>query len=189
MSLHTGCGVVLLQVPWVLLQVPCTLIPQVPSSKDFPAFAASKNPGVQESQEPTAAAARIYHQNSPATAPFPAHGLSTDFLKLVPFIRRIAWATVSSLNWRLQQSREFPDSAGFGCPLVLCQSLKLGFTVLKLGFTVIPAQAGIQIAALVSRLRGNDVTQKLRFDKALVSIHKNQYQAGCLQFQVCLPAF
>jgi len=33
--------------------------------------------------------------------------------------------------------------------------------------TVIPAQAGIQIAALVSRLRGNDVTQKLRFDKAL----------------------
>ncbi|MEI7699218.1 MAG: hypothetical protein WCK86_05440 [Planctomycetia bacterium] len=53
-------------------------------------------------------------------------------------------------------------------PLVLCQSLKLGFTDLKLGFTVIPAQAGIQIAALVSRLRGNDVTQKLRFDKALV---------------------
>ena len=44
---------------------------------------------------------------------------------------------------------------------MLCQSLKLGFTV-------IPAQAGIQIAALVSRLRGNDVTQKLRFDKALV---------------------
>jgi hypothetical protein len=64
---------------------------------------------------------------------------------------------------------------------VLFQSLKLRFTVLKLGFTVlelgftdlklrftvIPAQAGIQIAALVSRLRGNDVTQKLRFDKAL----------------------
>ena len=50
---------------------------------------------------------------------------------------------------------------------MLCQSLKLGFTDLKLGFTVIPAQAGIQIAALVSRLRGNDVTQKLRFDKAL----------------------
>jgi hypothetical protein len=49
---------------------------------------------------------------------------------------------------------------------VLCQSLKLGFTDLKLGFTVIPAQAGIQIAALVSRLRGNDTTQKLRFDKA-----------------------
>jgi hypothetical protein len=46
--------------------------------------------------------------------------------------------------------------------------MKLGFTVMKLGFTVIPAQAGIQIAALVSRLRGNDVTQKLRFDKALV---------------------
>ena len=46
--------------------------------------------------------------------------------------------------------------------LVLCQSLKLGFTV-------IPAQAGIQIAALDSRLRGNDVTQKLRFDKALGS--------------------
>jgi len=43
---------------------------------------------------------------------------------------------------------------------VLCQSPKLGFTVLKLGFTVIPAQAGIQIAALVSRLSGNDVTQK-----------------------------
>jgi len=41
--------------------------------------------------------------------------------------------------------------------LVLCQSLKLGFTDLKLGFTVIPAQAGIQIAALDSRLRGNDV--------------------------------
>jgi len=52
---------------------------------------------------------------------------------------------------------------------VFCQSLKLGFTDLKLGFTVIPAQAGIQIAALVSRLRGNDVTQKLRFDKALES--------------------
>jgi hypothetical protein len=50
---------------------------------------------------------------------------------------------------------------------VLCQSLKLGFTDLKLGFTVIPAQAGIQIAALDSRLRGNDVTQKRRFDKAL----------------------
>ncbi len=48
-----------------------------------------------------------------------------------------------------------------------CQSLKLEFTDLKLGFTVIPAQAGIQIAALVSRLRGNDVTQRLRFDKAL----------------------
>jgi hypothetical protein len=46
---------------------------------------------------------------------------------------------------------------------------------LKLGFTVIPAQAGIQIAALVSRLRGNDVTQKLRFDKALVS----SYPPGC----------
>jgi len=45
---------------------------------------------------------------------------------------------------------------------VLCQSLQLGFTV-------IPAQAGIQIAALVSRLRGNDVTQKLRFDKALAT--------------------
>jgi hypothetical protein len=43
----------------------------------------------------------------------------------------------------------------------------LGFTDLKLRFTVIPAQAGIQIAALVSRLRGNDVTQKRRFDKAL----------------------
>jgi len=27
--------------------------------------------------------------------------------------------------------------------VVLCQSLKLGFTVLKLGFTVIPAQAGM----------------------------------------------
>ena len=59
--------------------------------------------------------------------------------------------------------------------VVHCQSLKLGFTVMKLGFTdlklrftVIPAQAGIQIAALVSRLRGNDVTQKLRFDKAIV---------------------
>jgi hypothetical protein len=51
---------------------------------------------------------------------------------------------------------------------VLCQSLKLGFTDLKLGFTVIPAQAGIQIAALVFRLRGNDITQKLRFDRALV---------------------
>jgi hypothetical protein len=38
---------------------------------------------------------------------------------------------------------------------------------LKLGFTVIPAQAGIQIAALDSRLRGNDVTRKLRFDEAL----------------------
>ncbi len=57
---------------------------------------------------------------------------------------------------------------------LLCQSLKLGFndlklrlTVMQLGFTVIPAQAGIQIAALVSRLRGNNVTQKLRFDKAL----------------------
>ncbi len=35
--------------------------------------------------------------------------------------------------------------------------MKLGFTDWKLGFTVIPAQAGIQIAALVSRLRGNDV--------------------------------
>jgi hypothetical protein len=54
-----------------------------------------------------------------------------------------------------------------GSALLLCQSLKLGFTDLKLGFTVIPAQAGIQIAALVSRLRGNDVTPKLRFDKAL----------------------
>jgi hypothetical protein len=43
---------------------------------------------------------------------------------------------------------------------VLCQNLKLGFIDLKLGLTVIPAQAGIQIAALVSRLRGNDVTQK-----------------------------
>jgi len=38
--------------------------------------------------------------------------------------------------------------------------LKLGFTDLNLGFTVIPAQAGIEIAALDSRLRGNDVTQK-----------------------------
>ena len=54
--------------------------------------------------------------------------------------------------------------------------MKLGFTVmkpaftdLKLAFTVIPAQAGIQIAALVSRLRGTDVTQKLRFDKASAS--------------------
>ncbi|MEI7698696.1 MAG: hypothetical protein WCK86_02800 [Planctomycetia bacterium] len=37
---------------------------------------------------------------------------------------------------------------------------------MKLGFTVIPAQAGIQIAALVSRLRENDVTQKPRFDRA-----------------------
>jgi len=44
--------------------------------------------------------------------------------------------------------------------------MKLGFTELKLGFTVMPAQAGIQIAALVSRLRGNDVTQKLRFARA-----------------------
>jgi hypothetical protein len=50
---------------------------------------------------------------------------------------------------------------------VLCQSLKLGFTVLKLGFTdlklgltVIPAQAGIQIAALDSRLRGYDVRKR-----------------------------
>jgi len=64
---------------------------------------------------------------------------------------------------------------------VLYQSLKLGFTDLKLGFTdlksgftdlksgftVIRAQAGIQIAALVSRLRENDVTQKQRFDEAL----------------------
>jgi hypothetical protein len=49
---------------------------------------------------------------------------------------------------------------------VFCQSLKLGFTDLELGFTVIAAKAGIQIAALGSRLRGNDVTQKLRFDKA-----------------------
>jgi hypothetical protein len=53
--------------------------------------------------------------------------------------------------------------------LVLCQSLKLGFTdlelgftVMNLGFTVIPAQAGIQIAALDSRLRGNDVTPKTK---------------------------
>jgi hypothetical protein len=46
--------------------------------------------------------------------------------------------------------------------------LKQVFTDLKKGPTVIPAQAGIQIAALVSRLRGNDVTPKLRFDKALV---------------------
>jgi hypothetical protein len=53
-----------------------------------------------------------------------------------------------------------------GC-LVLCQSLKLGFTDMKLGSTVIPAQAGIQTAALDSRLRGNDVTQKRRFGKAL----------------------
>ena len=51
---------------------------------------------------------------------------------------------------------------------MLCQSLTSGFTVMKSGFTVIPAQAGIQIAALVSRLRGNDVTPKRRFDKALV---------------------
>jgi hypothetical protein len=51
--------------------------------------------------------------------------------------------------------------------LELCQSLKLGFSYLKSGFTVIPAQAGIQIAALDSCLRGNDVTQKRRFDKAL----------------------
>jgi hypothetical protein len=52
---------------------------------------------------------------------------------------------------------------------VLCQSLKLGFIDLKLGLTVIPAQAGIQIAALGSRLRGNDVTPKRRFDKALAN--------------------
>jgi len=39
---------------------------------------------------------------------------------------------------------------------------------MKLEFTVIPAQAGIQIAALDSRLRGNDVTPKLRFYKAQV---------------------
>ena len=51
------------------------------------------------------------------------------------------------------------EDAGPGC-LVFCQSLKLGFTV-------IPAQAGIQIAALDSRLRGNDVTQKLKFDKTV----------------------
>jgi len=40
-------------------------------------------------------------------------------------------------------------------------------TVMKLRFTVIPAQAGIQIAALDSRLRGNGATQKPGFDKAL----------------------
>jgi hypothetical protein len=45
---------------------------------------------------------------------------------------------------------------------VLCQSLKLDFTDLKLGLTVIPAQAGIQVAALDSRLRGNDVTRQQR---------------------------
>ena len=45
---------------------------------------------------------------------------------------------------------QFFDRHSRQCSDLVCQSLKLGFTV-------IPAQAGIQIAALVSRLRGNDV--------------------------------
>ena len=53
--------------------------------------------------------------------------------------------------------------------LVLCQSLKLGFTVMKLGFTVIQEGMRPSKEALDSRMRGNDVTQKLRFDKALGS--------------------
>ncbi len=64
--------------------------------------------------------------------------------------------------------------------LLLCQRLKLEFTDLKLGFTVIPAQAGLQIAALVSRLRGNDVTQKLRFDKALRQFDMLSFEATSL---------
>ena len=54
------------------------------------------------------------------------------------------------------------------------------FQSLKLRFTVIPAQAGIQIAALVSRLRGNDVTQKLRFDKALRQFDMLSFEATSL---------
>ena len=49
-----------------------------------------------------------------------------------------------------------------GMALVLCQNLKLGLSV-------IPAQAGIQIAALDSRLRGNDGSRKSRFDRALAT--------------------
>ncbi|MEI7698772.1 MAG: hypothetical protein WCK86_03180 [Planctomycetia bacterium] len=78
--------------------------------------------------------------------------------------------------------------------LLLCQSLKLGFTdlklvftdlklrftVMKLAFTVIPAQAGVQIAPLVSRLRGNDVTPKLRFDKALRQFDMLSFEATSL---------
>lgn len=45
--------------------------------------------------------------------------------------------------------------------LLLCQSLKLSFTDMKSGLTVIPAQEGMQIAALVSRLRGNDVAMSI----------------------------
>jgi len=41
-----------------------------------------------------------------------------------------------------------------------------------MGLAVIPALAGIQIAALDSRLRGNDVTQKSGFDKAGRKIRK-----------------
>jgi hypothetical protein len=44
-------------------------------------------------------------------------------------------------------------------------------------FLLIPAQAGIQIATLDSRLRGNDGTPKSRFDTAVVaffrSVHGN----------------
>jgi hypothetical protein len=47
-------------------------------------------------------------------------------------------------------------------PLVLCQHKEQGFLV-------IPAQAGIQIATLDSRLCGSDGTPKSRFDKALLS--------------------
>ena len=56
--------------------------------------------------------------------------------------------------------------------------IKLRFTVMKMGFSVIPAQAGIQIAALDSRLRWYDATQKLRCDKALRE-HAN-FMKSCL---------
>jgi hypothetical protein len=46
---------------------------------------------------------------------------------------------------------------------------------------VIPAQAGIQIATLDSRLRGNDGTPKQGFDKALERISK----PGQAPLQLC----
>jgi hypothetical protein len=59
------------------------------------------------------------------------------------------------------------------------------FTDLKKGLTVIPAQAGIQIASLVSRPRGNDETPKPGFDNALVIDSQISFnRAGFVRHQV-----
>jgi len=74
----------------------------------------------------------------------------------------------AQLDWDASADKLGAEEVAAARTLVLCQSLKQVFTDLKKGPTVIPAQAGVQIAALVSRLRGNDETPKPGFDEALV---------------------